>query len=80
MQPLETQVLAQLERIIDPDFGMSVVACGFIKDMAIDAVAGVQPAGWSGQRTRRPSAVPLVRLALGRRWGLQYRACDAALC
>ena len=45
MQPLETQVLAQLERIIDPDFGMSVVACGFIKDMAIDAAAGAQPPG-----------------------------------
>eukprot|EP00891_Asterochloris_glomerata_P007340 jgi/Astpho2/7340/fgenesh1_pm.00114_%23_1_t len=40
VQPLEAQVLAQLERIIDPDLGMSVVACGFIKDMAIDAAAG----------------------------------------
>mmetsp|Transcript_47156 Transcript_47156/g.119357 ORF Transcript_47156/g.119357 Transcript_47156/m.119357 type:complete len:560 (+) Transcript_47156:178-1857(+) len=36
----EGQVLKQLERIIDPDFGMDVVACGFIKDLEVDSAAG----------------------------------------
>lgn len=33
-------VLAQLRRIIDPDFGEDIVACGFVKDMAIDLGSG----------------------------------------
>jgi metal-sulfur cluster biosynthetic enzyme len=32
--------LSQLRRIIDPDFGEDIVACGFVKDMAIDADSG----------------------------------------
>ncbi|CAG9460306.1 unnamed protein product [Pedinophyceae sp. YPF-701] len=31
----EGQVLAQLERIIDPDFGQNIVECGFIKNLDI---------------------------------------------
>ncbi|KAI8476449.1 MAG: P-loop containing nucleoside triphosphate hydrolase protein [Monoraphidium minutum] len=34
------QVLAQLRRIIDPDFGEDIVACGFVKDMQIDGASG----------------------------------------
>ncbi|KIZ01501.1 putative Protein mrp like protein, partial [Monoraphidium neglectum] len=37
---LGDQVLSQLRRIIDPDFGEDIVACGFVKDMAIDADSG----------------------------------------
>jgi Mrp family chromosome partitioning ATPase len=37
---LADQVLSQLRRIIDPDFGEDIVACGFVKDLAIDAGAG----------------------------------------
>eukprot|EP00951_Prasinocladus_malaysianus_P026264 scaffold232693_cov43-Prasinocladus_malaysianus.AAC.1 len=36
----EDEVLAQLERIIDPDFGMDIVACGFVKDLEVDAEDG----------------------------------------
>jgi metal-sulfur cluster biosynthetic enzyme len=36
----EGQVLAALARIIDPDFGMNIVDCGFIKDLTIDPAAG----------------------------------------
>lgn len=36
----EGEVLAALSRIMDPDFGMNVVDCGFIKDLAIDGGAG----------------------------------------
>jgi len=34
------QVLDQLRRIIDPDFGEDIVACGFVKDMQIDEGTG----------------------------------------
>jgi metal-sulfur cluster biosynthetic enzyme len=34
------QVLKALEAIIDPDFGMNIVECGFVKDLHIDADAG----------------------------------------
>jgi metal-sulfur cluster biosynthetic enzyme len=34
------QVLKALEAIIDPDFGMSIVECGFVKDLAINAASG----------------------------------------
>ena len=34
------QVLNQLRRIIDPDFGEDIVACGFVKDMEIDEGTG----------------------------------------
>jgi hypothetical protein len=37
---LSDQVLSQLRRIVDPDFGEDIVACGFVKDMAIDEAAG----------------------------------------
>ena len=36
----EGEVLAALSRIIDPDFGMNIVDCGFIKDLAVDGEAG----------------------------------------
>ncbi|KAK9817738.1 hypothetical protein WJX72_001464 [[Myrmecia] bisecta] len=36
----EGQVLKALSRILDPDFGMDIVACGFVKDMQIDTAAG----------------------------------------
>lgn len=36
----EGEVLAALSRIIDPDFGMNIVDCGFIKDLAVDGDAG----------------------------------------
>ena len=39
-QPLDAQVLQALEFIIDPDFGESIVACGFVKDLTIDEAAG----------------------------------------
>jgi metal-sulfur cluster biosynthetic enzyme len=29
-----------LETIIDPDFGMNIVDCGFVKDMSVDTSAG----------------------------------------
>lgn len=32
----ESEVLAALSTIIDPDFGMNIVDCGFIKNLAID--------------------------------------------
>jgi len=34
-------VLRALSRIIDPDFGMDIVACGFVKDLAIDGGSGL---------------------------------------
>lgn len=37
---LEAQVLAQLSRIIDPDFGTDIVECGFVNGMSIDAASG----------------------------------------
>lgn len=40
VQSREGEVLAALSRIIDPDFGMNIVDCGFVKDLAIDASAG----------------------------------------
>ncbi|KAL4447632.1 hypothetical protein ABPG75_004851 [Micractinium tetrahymenae] len=40
VQSREGEVLAALSRIIDPDFGMNIVDCGFVKDLAIDAAAG----------------------------------------
>ncbi|PSC74969.1 fe-S cluster assembly factor chloroplastic [Micractinium conductrix] len=40
VQSREGDVLAALSRIIDPDFGMNIVDCGFVKDLAIDAGAG----------------------------------------
>ena len=33
-------MLAQLRNVIDPDFGEDIVACGFIKDLAVDEAAG----------------------------------------
>ncbi|PNW88802.1 hypothetical protein CHLRE_01g045902v5 [Chlamydomonas reinhardtii] len=36
----EEEVLAQLRNVIDPDFGEDIVACGFIKDLAVDEAAG----------------------------------------
>lgn len=32
--------MAALEHVIDPDFGESIVACGFVKQLAIDRQAG----------------------------------------
>lgn len=36
----EGEVLRALSRIVDPDFGMDIVACGFVKDMLIDGGSG----------------------------------------
>ncbi|KAG2424559.1 hypothetical protein HXX76_014439 [Chlamydomonas incerta] len=36
----EEEVLAQLRNVIDPDFGEDIVACGFIKELAVDEAAG----------------------------------------
>jgi len=36
----ESEVLAVLSKIIDPDFGMNIVDCGFIKDLEIDSTTG----------------------------------------
>lgn len=37
---LEGEVLAALSTIIDPDFGMNIVDCGFVKDLEIDRENG----------------------------------------
>lgn len=37
---LADQVLQQLRRIIDPDFGEDIVSCGFVKELDIDPQAG----------------------------------------
>eukprot|EP00898_Chlorokybus_atmophyticus_P006143 jgi/Chlat1/652/Chrsp103S01053 len=37
---LERDVLGALRRVIDPDFGMDIVACGFVKDLICDASTG----------------------------------------
>lgn len=34
------QVLRELARIIDPDFGQDIVSCGFVKNLAVDPEAG----------------------------------------
>lgn len=34
------EVLSALRRIIDPDFGEDIVACGFVKDMDVDMASG----------------------------------------
>ena len=34
------QVLRQLARIIDPDFGQDIVSCGFVKGLKVDPQAG----------------------------------------
>lgn len=36
----EAEVLAALARIIDPDFGEDIVACGFVKDLEADSDTG----------------------------------------
>eukprot|EP00892_Ulva_mutabilis_P002748 jgi/Ulvmu1/12474/UM009_0126.1 len=36
----EGQVLKALEAVIDPDFAMNIVDCGFVKDLAVDGGAG----------------------------------------
>ena len=36
----EQDVLGALSTIIDPDFGMDIVACGFVKDLETDTVTG----------------------------------------
>ena len=36
----EGEVLEALENIIDPDFGTSIVACNFVKDLRVDHEAG----------------------------------------
>ena len=36
----QDQVLAALENVIDPDFGASIVACQFVKDLIIDEQTG----------------------------------------
>jgi hypothetical protein len=36
----EGQVLRELARIIDPDFGMDIVSCGFVKELQTDAASG----------------------------------------
>lgn len=40
MSTAELAVLDQLRNIIDPDFGMDIVACGFIKNLEADEVTG----------------------------------------
>ena len=39
-QVAREHVLRELARIIDPDFGQDIVACGFVKDLAADAGSG----------------------------------------
>ena len=34
------EVLKALEAIIDPDFAMNIVECGFVKDLEVDAATG----------------------------------------
>ena len=34
------QVLRQLARIIDPDFGQDIVSCGFVKGLTVDPQSG----------------------------------------
>lgn len=36
----ERDVLGALSTIIDPDFGMDIVSCGFIKDLQIQETGG----------------------------------------
>eukprot|EP00249_Psilotum_nudum_P010816 c22784_g1_i1 orf=274-1902(+) len=36
----EKDVLAALEAIVDPDLGMSIVSCGFVKDLKVDEAVG----------------------------------------
>ena len=36
----EAEVLHALSQIIDPDFGMDIVQCGFVKDLSIDQQSG----------------------------------------
>ena len=36
----EEEVLQALENVIDPDFGTSIVACNFVKDLSIDRRTG----------------------------------------
>ncbi|GAB4816276.1 hypothetical protein N2152v2_003322 [Parachlorella kessleri] len=36
----EGEVLRALSRIIDPDFGMTIVDCGFVKDLEVDSDSG----------------------------------------
>lgn len=35
-------MLRELARIIDPDFGMDIVSCGFVKDLQTDGASGRQ--------------------------------------
>lgn len=34
----EQEVLGQLRRIVDPDFGTDIVSCGFVKDLKVNGV------------------------------------------
>lgn len=36
----EAEVLQALSRIIDPDFGMDIVKCGFVKDLNVNYATG----------------------------------------
>ena len=35
-------MLRELARIVDPDFGMDIVSCGFVKDLQTDGASGRQ--------------------------------------
>ena len=40
MVMVHLQVLKALEAIMDPDFGINIVECGFVKDLAVDLATG----------------------------------------
>jgi hypothetical protein len=48
-------VLAALSRIIDPDFGEDIVACGFVRDLATGAHFQIL---WLGCLSRNVSSFP----------------------
>ncbi len=55
-------MLRELARIIDPDFGMDIVACGFVKDLQTDGASGRQVSTSPGLHVIFPAV--LMRWAL----------------
>lgn len=40
LETAKKDVLAALSQIMDPDFGMDIVSCGFVKELQIEEAIG----------------------------------------
>lgn len=45
LETAKKDVLAALSQIMDPDFGMDIVSCGFVKELQIEEAIGQVSSG-----------------------------------